>query len=139
MKLLRSKKFLVIGILQISVSLFSLAVCIWYKSTHNLFVAFLLLVSGFISIINAISPGFLGEKQAESFQDERDVHIASKCILITSRIMFYCVIIAVFIFGLLWYIYENTLFLWVSVSLLSCLLVCAVVYLIANIYYEKRI
>lgn len=138
MKLVRNKKFLVLGILTILVSLFEFAICIWADKPDNLFLAFLLAVSGIVSLINAVSPGFLGEKQVESFEDERDIHIASKCTAIASRVMFYGVVLAMFVFGILFMIFENTLFLWVSVSLASCLLLFTVVYLIVNIYYEKR-
>lgn len=138
MKLVRSKKFLVLGILTILVSLFELAICIWADKPDNLFCAFLLAVSGMISLINAISPGFLGEKQYESFEDERDVHIASKCTAIASRVMFYGVLLAMVVFGILFLTFKNTLFLWLSVSLASCLLLFAIVYLIVNIYYERR-
>lgn len=138
MKLVRNKKFLVLGILTILVSLFEFAICIRARNTDNLFYAFLLAVSGITSIINAISPGFLGEEQYESFEDERDIHIASKCTSIASRIMFYCTAIVICVFGILHMVLKNTLFLWVSVSLISCLLLFSIVYLVANIYYEKR-
>ncbi len=138
MKLIRNKKSFVLGMLTIFVSLFQFAICIWADKSDYLFYAFLLAVSGIISLINAISPGFLGEKQYESFEDERDIHIASKCTAIASRVMFYGVILAMFVFGILFMIFENTLFLWVFVSLASCLLLFSVVYLIVNIYYEKR-
>ncbi|MBQ4338116.1 MAG: hypothetical protein IJC37_01700 [Clostridia bacterium] len=138
MKLIRNKKSFVLGMLTIFVSLFQFAICIWADKPNILFVAFLLAVSGTISLINAISPRFLGEKQYESFEDERDVYIASKCTTIASRAMFLGVVLAMIVFGILFMIFENTLFLWVFVSLASCLLLFSVVYLIVNIYYEKR-
>ena len=138
LKVVRNKKFLVLGIIQISISLSEFAMYIWADKPTYLFFAFELAVAGIVILISSVSPCFLGEKQAESFEDERDIHIASKCSLIASRIMFYCVTFATLVFWFLYHIFEKTLFIWLSVSLFSCLLLFAVVYLIANIYYEKR-
>lgn len=139
MDFVRNKKSLLIGIFCILVSLFFLGISIW-SGDFKSHIIFLLLqaVVGFMSIINAITPGFLGEKQYGILEDERDGYIVSKCTMIASKIMFYCIIFVMFLFSILYIVYENVLFFAVSVSLLSCLLLYTIVYLIANIYYEKR-
>ena len=139
MNFVRNKKSLFIGIFCILVSLFYLGISIWSGDfKRNIIFMLLQAVIGFMSIINAITPGFLGEKQYGILEDERDKHIVSKCTMVASRIMFYCITFAMLLFIILYKIYDNVLLFAVSVSLLSCLLLYTIVYLIANIYYEKK-
>lgn len=138
MKLIRDKKSFIIGVITTLLFIFFVILGIMAKKPRDILFSILQLNVGCTLIINSLSSGFLGEKKYDGFEDERDIHIASKCALISSRIMFYCIIFVALIFGILHIIYENTLFFGLSVSLASCLLLYSIVYLIANIYYEKK-
>lgn len=138
MRLIRNKKAFIIGVFCIAVSLFFFGIYIWSGDFSELFYVLLQSLAGLTCIINSISSGFLGEKQPEISEDERDNYISSKCCKIASRVMFYCVIVIILVFGIMHLTYEKTVFGVVAVSLLSCLLLYTVAYFVANIYYEKK-
>lgn len=138
MKLIRNKKLFVIGVFCIIFFPALLIFSIFNNEYRSSFFYLLMILSGITNIINSISTGFLGEKIEGVLADERDTHITLKCSIIASKVMYYCVIIIAFVFGMLFYFLENIGFVFIAISLLIPMLIYSVSYLVSYIYQEKR-
>lgn len=138
MKIIRNKKNFIIGIISLFFSLFSLITNIQYKSLDLVFGMVMTAVNGCVLLCTSVSPCFLAEKSIDNAEDERDVYIALKSTTIASRVLFYCIGIAVIISGVLHRQTENPVFATIAVSLCSCLLLFSIVYFFVNVFYEKR-